>query len=171
MANEKRLAKELQNLVNNQEPGFSVYYDQECIFNSKPSIYVKFLVKSGLYEGQVHVLQFDLKYKRGNVELNFPFQPPGARFITHILHANIGIEGGICLDTLNEKWIPVMSILSVYQTILALLNSPENSSPLNIAGVFKNMEVAQKQVTEYYKKNIEDKRVQTVLNNTCWADF
>jgi ubiquitin-protein ligase len=170
MANEKRIAKEIQTLVNNKEPGFSVYYDHDCIFDSKSGIYVKFKVGSGLYEGQVHVLRFDLKYKRESEERNFPFQPPGARFITHILHANIGTEGGICLDTLNSNWIPVMSILSVYQTILALLDHPENSSPLNYEGVFKKSNDAHSKVTEYYQKNIADINIQAIINHKCWTD-
>jgi ubiquitin-protein ligase len=171
MANEKRLARELQNLVNNKEPGFHVFYDQECVFDAKPAIYIKFTVAAGLYEGQTHILRFNMQYKRDGEQHNFPFQPPSARFITHILHANIGAEGGICLDTLKEKWIPVMSILSVYQTIIVLLDTPNNESPLNANGIFNNMDTARGRTTEYYKKNINDSTIQSILHHPSWTDL
>ena len=54
----------------------------------------------------------------------YPLFPPTIHFKTKIYHANINLNGVLCLDILKEKWNPILSISKVLLSIVSLLDDP-----------------------------------------------
>ena len=66
------------------------------------------------------------------VPQDYPMKPPKCYMKTRIFHPNIHFETGeICLDIIKTEWSPVWTLESVCRAVLALLSSPDHSSPLN----------------------------------------
>ncbi len=99
--------------------------------NKLDKFIIVFTPKGGIYEGQTHIL--DMTTINGKDK--FPFAPPILKFRTSIWHANVGKEGNICLDILNDsnKWCKQYGFTEVISSILTLLDTPNPSSPLNAA--------------------------------------
>ncbi|KIS71944.1 putative ubiquitin-conjugating enzyme E2 [Mycosarcoma maydis] len=63
----------------------------------------------------------------------YPTKPPTIKFRTKIFHPNVAWKDGeICLDILQAQWSPAWTLSSACTAILALLDSPEPDSPLNV---------------------------------------
>ncbi len=63
---------------------------------------------------------------------NYPLTPPKAKFVTKVFHPNVHFKTGeICLDILKTAWTPAWTLQSVCRAIIALLEDPDPSSPLN----------------------------------------
>lgn len=63
----------------------------------------------------------------------YPLQAPKMRFVTPIVHPNVGLASGeICLDLLKDAWTPAYSVLECVRAVRMLLSCPETDSPLNV---------------------------------------
>jgi ubiquitin-conjugating enzyme E2 D/E len=62
---------------------------------------------------------------------NYPFEPPKIFFLTRIFHPNINSRGCICLDTINERWTPLMTISKALLSICSLLDDPNPDDPFD----------------------------------------
>ena len=89
-----------------------------------------------LYEWTATIMgPLDSPYEGGVFNLsiyfpkNYPFKPPIIRFITKIFHCNISKNGDICLDILDKKWTPALTITKVLLSICSLLNDPNPDDP------------------------------------------
>ncbi|PWN29660.1 putative ubiquitin-conjugating enzyme E2 [Jaminaea rosea] len=82
--------------------------------------------KGGNYEGGI----FELTIL---IPPTYPSKPPTMRFKTKIWHPNISWKTGeICLDVLASQWSPAWQLSSACTAVIALLDSPEPDSPLNV---------------------------------------
>ena len=88
--------------------------------------------KDSNYEGGIFKL--DIKFPD-----NYPFAHPKIFFITKIFHPNIDYRGDICLDTIKERWTPIMNISKALLSICSLLDDPNPDDPLepSIARIYK----------------------------------
>ena len=56
---------------------------------------------------------------------DYPFKPPRVHFKTPIWHPNIGEDGRVGLDILDENWTPALTLAKVLLSIGSLLVDPE----------------------------------------------
>ena len=110
---------------------FEFFDDTEGVFGEKNACYIKFWVNEGSLAGQVHILE--LRFIWGsNVVYKYPKKPLMIRFVTPCFHTNISTTGSICLDVIKEsKWSPMYSVETIYNSIIALMEDPNHSSPFN----------------------------------------
>merc|ERR1740117_1333800 len=67
-----------------------------------------------------------------NIPNAYPHSPPRVKFLTKCCHPNVHWKTGeICLDVLKDAWTPIWTLEAVCRAVVALLESPESSSPLN----------------------------------------
>lgn len=101
-------------------------------------VYLAFTIDNNnqYYKGQKHILKIKFRYKVGNEDKIYPFNPPLVKFKTKIWHPNI--TKTICVSFLHENsgnfhdnWTPTMNIDTIYRSILVLLLVPNDASPLN----------------------------------------
>jgi ubiquitin-conjugating enzyme E2 D len=60
----------------------------------------------------------------------YPLNPPTARFLTPIYHPNISHSGEICMDILQEGWLPHMHLELIRISLISLLSDPATDDPL-----------------------------------------
>ena len=72
------------------------------------------------------VFKFVIHFKEDH-----PMSPPDIKFITKVYHPNVGQNGKICIDILQNNWSSVYTVSNVMLSILSLLTDPNCSSPLN----------------------------------------
>ncbi|KAK6725849.1 hypothetical protein RB195_004274 [Necator americanus] len=65
-----------------------------------------------------------------HVTLSYPKTPPKVEFLTRIYHCNVNAQGDVCIDILNDKWNPSMSIKTVLMALTSLMFSCNPDEPL-----------------------------------------
>lgn len=71
------------------------------------------------------IFEFELSFP-----IEYPFKPPNCKFKTRIYHCNINSQGNVCLDILQDKWIPSFTITSILLCIRTLMTDPNPTHPL-----------------------------------------
>lgn len=52
------------------------------------------------------------------------------KFDTKVYHPNVSSQtGAICLDTLKDAWVPILTLKSCMISLQSLLQSPEPNNP------------------------------------------
>jgi len=112
----------------NKSGEFDIYFDE----SNTEIYYIMLKLTSGVFAGQTHIIEFHTKYGSGK-KYTYPINSPLLKFITPIWHANISVNGSICLDILKngDKWVPTYDFIQIIKTIIVLLLTPNPSSPLN----------------------------------------
>ena len=65
---------------------------------------------------------------------DYPMKPPTVRFLTRIFHCNVSQNDGlVCLECLQDKWSPVLSIGHVLSAIVSLLRQPTIVDNINLS--------------------------------------
>jgi ubiquitin-protein ligase len=60
-----------------------------------------------------------------NLPSDYPLKPPTVRFLTRIYHCNVSQSDGlVCLECLQDKWSPALTIRHVLAAIVSLLRQP-----------------------------------------------
>jgi len=155
--NMKRINKEITSIQKSKD--FKLAIDER---EKTTKYYISFKPESGLYETQTHIIEIMFEYGNGENIYTFPLSPPNIKFITPILHPNVGIGGSVCLDVIKDKWSPLCSVETVIIYIIALLNDPNPSSPLNgdAGSLFQKAKKQNdytnliKEINTHYLKNI-----------------
>lgn len=119
----KRVAKEIKTNTENKEFDFVAANDTYWYF--------RFNIQSGLYTGQVHIIEVKLIYGQSPDLYVYPVHAPKCSFITPIWHPNISDKGTICLDVLKDNWSPTMFTETILNALKVLLEEPDPSSPQN----------------------------------------
>lgn len=131
----KRIPKEIANGLKSTQ--YKFYYDEEGKLGDAATCYLLFQPEDGPYKNQKHILSIQWRYGANEVR-EYPDDPPNIRFITPVMHSNIGVQGSICLDILKKgdpqhgcTYSPSYGIDAFYESIRLLLNVPTPNSPLN----------------------------------------
>lgn len=62
---------------------------------------------------------------------DYPMKPPKAKFVSKMWHPNVGSNGDICLDVLQNMWSPALTLEQLFLSIASLLTDPNPDSPMN----------------------------------------
>jgi len=144
-----RIQKEIRVGILSDE--FEFMFDAEGIYGDANTAYLRFTIKSGTYEGQTHILRMKFIYG-SNQPYVFPGDPPNVTFETPIFHTNIATGGSICLDVIQkDKWSPMYGIETIFHSIIALLDSPNTSSPFNSDASLKYTRCSKANIMDKYK--------------------
>ena len=82
------------------------------------------------WEGQIFYgglfYQIELTFTK-----KYPQVPPQVKFISPVFNPNVYSRGQVCLDIIQNKWKPSMSVTDVMKGLIQLLKYPNPSSPAN----------------------------------------
>lgn len=82
-----------------------------------------------VWEANIHNLQ-DPRHAGMNYSLeitlaeNHPFEAPVVRFIDKVRCENVYTDGTVCIDILQDKWSPAMTISRLMITLCSVLTDP-----------------------------------------------
>lgn len=135
----KRLQSELVQLMMSPTPELSAFPNNEDDLTNWSGIITG---PSGTpYEG----LRFKISLQFPDL---YPYVAPKVKFISPMWHPNVDMSGNICLDILKDQWSAVYNVQTILLSLQALLEEPNNSSPLNAVAA----ELWDKDMIEYKKK-------------------
>lgn len=117
----KRLQADLMQLMMDPVTGITALPDDEDLQSWHATI-------TGSDDGMYAGMEFSLAMKFSS---NYPMTAPTVKFETPIFHPNIDMSGNICLDILKDKWSAAYTVTTLLLSLQALLDTPNNSSPLN----------------------------------------
>jgi len=162
----KRILKEISDGYKSELFGF--FYDDNNKFEEPYSGYIRFTIRNGPYQGQTHVLRIKFIWARG--EKVFPKDPVLIEFLTPIYHPNVGNKGAICVDVFRDHaWSPMYGIETIFSSILELLETPNNSSPMNGSAAADNRKYAstphilRELCYKYYVENIKNSGFYSIM--------
>ncbi|XP_059619403.1 ubiquitin-conjugating enzyme E2 C-like [Phlebotomus argentipes] len=141
----KRLQKDLQKLMMSAVKGISAFPDGENIFKWVATIWGP---EDTVYTGHKYRLQLEFAD-------SYPLSAPNVKFLTPCFHPNIGPDGVICLDVLQDKWSVLYDVQTILLSIQCLLGDPNIESPLNAEAstLWTNRVQYKKHLDEFYEKN------------------
>lgn len=96
-----------------------------------------------------------------NFPANYPFSAPSVTFACRMYHVNIQESGNICLDILQDKWSPALTIPRLLLSISSLLTDPNPDSPYNrdACNVYRSDRARYDQTVREYVRNYAQRRV------------
>eukprot|EP01062_Namystynia_karyoxenos_P081161 TRINITY_DN8861_c0_g2_i1.p1 TRINITY_DN8861_c0_g2~~TRINITY_DN8861_c0_g2_i1.p1 ORF type:complete len:291 (+),score=102.57 TRINITY_DN8861_c0_g2_i1:102-974(+) len=118
---QKRVAKEYSKLLEDPIPGVYVLTEEKNPLRWQGAIEGP---EGSPYEGGLFEVSI-------NIPADYPFQPPRVKFATKIFHCNVYTSNDICLDILDNKWSPALTLGKVLLSLRSLLTEPNPSSPAN----------------------------------------
>lgn len=142
----KRIMKEIEKINNGD------FKEVELIIPNDEDIRHLQAILDGPEDTPFYGHKFIVDIKLGK---EYPMKPPKVSFLTKMFHPNIGVNGYICLDILQNKWSPAMSIANIITSLQLLLQEPNPASPMNgtAAKLFKtNKKGYSAKVQEYISK-------------------
>merc|ERR1711879_27086 len=106
----------------------------------------------------------------GSSGINYPCAPPKIIFETPIYHCNTSDSGAICLDILNEKWNPALTVPKCLEAVRIMLREPETDSALRqwIAELTLAHEKSNGTDTRYFDKARERTRQDASSTVSDW---
>lgn len=61
---------------------------------------------------------------------DYPFKPPSIKFETPVYHCNVSDTGLICIDILQDKWSPALTVAKAIEAIRIMLSNPDTDNAL-----------------------------------------
>uniref|UniRef100_A0A7S0B6I3 UBC core domain-containing protein n=1 Tax=Pyrodinium bahamense TaxID=73915 RepID=A0A7S0B6I3_9DINO len=85
---------------------------------------------------------------------DYPFKPPKIAFETPVYHCNVSDSGQICLDILQDKWNPSLSVSKCLEAVRIMLQNPDTDNSLRqwIAELTMAHQKSNGADTRYYDK-------------------
>mmetsp|Transcript_4947 Transcript_4947/g.7690 ORF Transcript_4947/g.7690 Transcript_4947/m.7690 type:complete len:154 (+) Transcript_4947:209-670(+) len=61
----------------------------------------------------------------------YPDKAPKVRFTSEMFHPNVYNDGTLCLDIIQDAWVPTYTVSTILTSIQSLLTDPNPASPAN----------------------------------------
>eukprot|EP00275_Glaucocystis_incrassata_P002127 EC124832.1.p1 GENE.EC124832.1~~EC124832.1.p1 ORF type:complete len:105 (+),score=1.76 EC124832.1:259-573(+) len=61
----------------------------------------------------------------------YPDKPPKVRFTSEMFHPNVYSDGTLCLDIIQDAWVPTYTVSTILTSIQSLLTDTNPASPAN----------------------------------------
>lgn len=138
----KRIIKEIEKIKNGD------FKEVEINIPDEGNIRNLNAILNGPEDTAYEDIKYTVSIKLGK---DYPMKAPTVKFVSKIFHPNVGSKGSICLDILQNKWSPAMSIANIITSLQLLLQEPNPLSPLNgeAARLFENDK-------DKYSKKVKD---------------
>jgi ubiquitin-conjugating enzyme E2 D/E len=101
---------------------------------------------------------------------DYPFSPPRITFETPVYHCNVSDSGKICLDILQDKWSPNLSVPKCLEAIRLMLKEPDTDNSLRqwIAELTLAYKKSNGADNRYIEKAVECTRNDASLSVADW---